>query len=88
MEEKLKLILRKDPRLARRQVRCHLDEGRLVLQGWVGSFFEKQVAQELFRRVEGVEEIQNDLEVRPELFSAPSSEIWFPQEASSFKLGD
>jgi osmotically-inducible protein OsmY len=33
------------------------------LQGTVGSFYQKQMAQELLRRVDGVERIENQLQV-------------------------
>ena len=66
MEEKILSILRKDPRLAYREVHCQAESGRLILRGRVRSYFEKQIAQELLRRVEGVGEIRNELEVSPE----------------------
>jgi len=34
-----------------------------VLQGSVRTYFQKQMAQEVVRRVEGVEEVDNCLEV-------------------------
>jgi osmotically-inducible protein OsmY len=34
-----------------------------VLQGVVGTFFQKQMAQEALRRVDGVQQIENNLEV-------------------------
>ncbi len=38
-------------------------EGVLTLRGCVSSFYLKQVAQELIRRLNGVEEVNNRLEV-------------------------
>jgi osmotically-inducible protein OsmY len=38
-------------------------DGQVVLKGNVGSFFQKQMAQEAIRRVDGVERINNMLEV-------------------------
>ena len=38
-------------------------QGRVVIQGTVGSFFEKQMAQEALRGIEGVKSIENHLEV-------------------------
>ena len=38
-------------------------DGIVRLQGDVGSFFQKQMAQELVRRVDGVERIENKLRV-------------------------
>ena len=39
------------------------DSGIVVLTGKVNSFFQKQMAQEAIRRVDGVEKIDNQLEV-------------------------
>ncbi len=44
------------------QVRTH--GNRVKISGKVGSFFEKQMAQEAVRRVVGVEHIENDLQVK------------------------
>ena len=45
--------------------RCSVEaaDGRVVLKGSVGSFFQKQMAQEAIRRVDGVQLIDNLLEV-------------------------
>ena len=48
---------------SRRQVHIEAEDGRVVLKGSVGSFFEKQMAQEAVRRIDGVEAIDNLLEV-------------------------
>jgi len=39
------------------------DAGRLTIQGSVQSFFEKQIAQEALRKIDGVTSIENQLEV-------------------------
>ena len=39
------------------------DEGVVVLQGRVDTFYHKQVAQELLRKLDGVERVVNLLEV-------------------------
>ena len=39
------------------------DEGVVILQGRVETFYHKQVAQELLRKLDGVERIVNLLEV-------------------------
>ncbi len=44
-------------------LRLDVRSGRVVLSGDVPSYFLKQMAQESLREVEGVEEIQNELEV-------------------------
>lgn len=38
--------------------------GKVILQGKVKSFYQKQMAQEAVREIEGVRVIQNDLEVQ------------------------
>jgi osmotically-inducible protein OsmY len=48
---------------SRRQVRVEAADGHVVLKGSVRSFFEKQMAQEAVRRIDGVEMIDNLLEV-------------------------
>jgi osmotically-inducible protein OsmY len=47
----------------RRQVRVEAADGHVVLKGSVSSFFEKQMAQEAIRRIDGVQMIDNLLEV-------------------------
>jgi osmotically-inducible protein OsmY len=51
------------PYVPTRQVRVETADGRVVLKGNVKSFFQKQMAQEAVRRVDGVERIDNLLEV-------------------------
>ena len=51
------------PYVPNRRVSVEAADGRVVLKGNVGSFFQKQMAQEAIRRVDGVELIDNLLEV-------------------------
>jgi osmotically-inducible protein OsmY len=44
-------------------VSCDFHEGVLTLRGCESSFYLKQIAQELIRRLKGVEEVNNRLEV-------------------------
>lgn len=55
--------LNESPYLVRRKLRFETSEGRVVLRGTVASYFQKQMAQEALRRIEGVEAIENQLEV-------------------------
>ncbi len=55
--------LRQSPYFARRPLRCEAQQGRVVLRGTVGSYYHKQMAQEILRRVDGVDRIENQLEV-------------------------
>ena len=51
------------PYLSGRKLRFEAEQGRVVLHGEVASYFQKQMAQEALRHVEGVEHIDNRLEV-------------------------
>jgi osmotically-inducible protein OsmY len=52
-----------NPYLAGRKLRYEAESGRVVLQGTVSTYFQKQMAQEALRRIDGVVEIENQLEV-------------------------
>jgi len=52
-----------NPHVPDRQVHIEASEGRVVLKGNVRSFFQKQMAQEGIRRIDGVEMIDNRLKV-------------------------
>ncbi|GAB5403615.1 MAG: hypothetical protein Aurels2KO_18460 [Aureliella sp.] len=51
------------PHLAGHQVFCQEESGIVVLHGRVNSFFQKQMAQEALRKLNGVEKVINELEV-------------------------
>jgi osmotically-inducible protein OsmY len=55
--------LTSNPHVPKLAVRVEAAEGRVVLKGCVRSFFQKQMAQEAIRRIDGVESIENLLEV-------------------------
>jgi osmotically-inducible protein OsmY len=61
--DRVDTILSTSPYLSRRKLRLETQEGRVTLRGEVDSFFQKQMAQEAIRRLDGVREIQNELEV-------------------------
>jgi osmotically-inducible protein OsmY len=61
--EQVTTTLRGNPYLDGRQVRFEEAEGRIVLQGTVRSFFQKQMAQESIRRISGIGSVDNQLEV-------------------------
>ncbi len=52
-----------NPHLFGRKFDYEADAGTVVLTGKVNSYFQKQMAQEAIRRVDGVEQIDNQLEV-------------------------
>ncbi len=61
--ERIHQALTSSPHVPIRAVRVETAEGRVVLKGCVRSFFQKQMAQEAIRRIDGVESIENLLEV-------------------------
>jgi osmotically-inducible protein OsmY len=61
--DRIHSALSTNPHVPSRQVRVEAAEGTVVLKGSVGSFFEKQMAQEAIRRIDGVQRINNLLEV-------------------------
>lgn len=63
LAQRITEALTTNPHVPSRQVRVEAAEGRIVLKGNVRSFFQKQMAQEAIRRVDGVEQIDNLLEV-------------------------
>ena len=52
-----------NPYLAGRKLRYEAESGRVVLKGTVSTYFQKQMAQEALRHIDGVLEIENQLEV-------------------------
>jgi osmotically-inducible protein OsmY len=55
--------IERNPHLKRRNLRFETSEGRVVLRGTVSSYYQKQMAQEALRRLQGVDHIENHLEV-------------------------
>jgi osmotically-inducible protein OsmY len=55
--------IQKNPHLSRRKVQFEAQNGRVVLRGTVPTYYQKQMAQEALRRLDGVEHIENNLEV-------------------------
>lgn len=56
-------VIVRHPHLHQRQVFLRADKGHVVLQGRVKSFFEKQMAQEALRTIDGISTIDNQLVV-------------------------
>lgn len=61
--ERIHDALTTNPHVPSHQVRIEAEDGRVVLKGQVNSFFQKQMAQEAIRRVDGVQRIDNMLQV-------------------------
>ena len=60
---KVATVLKRNPYLSGTNLNCETIEGRVILRGVVPSFFQKQMAQESLRTVDGIDEILNELEV-------------------------
>ncbi len=56
-------VLARSPYLPKNTLRFEAAEGRVVLRGVVKTYFQKQMAQEALRRVSGVKQIDNQVEV-------------------------
>jgi len=52
-----------NPHIRRRDLHIEDDDGRVTLRGVVNSYYQKQMAQEAIRRIDGVSQIENLLEV-------------------------
>lgn len=52
-----------NPHLPARSVKLEAQEGRVILRGVVKSFYQKQMAQESLKGVEGISQIENQLQV-------------------------
>ena len=53
-----------NPHFNHRKMRLQMKRGHVVLRGEVASYFEKQMAQEALMVLDGVETIQNQLQVQ------------------------
>ncbi len=63
LSKRISSAIEKHPHLTRRKLHFEAREGRVTLRGTVSSYYQKQLAQEALRRVDGVHEIENQLEV-------------------------
>lgn len=61
--QRVDLAIKGNPHLSRHQVFCQEQSGIVILHGRVGSFFQKQMAQESLKRLAGVEKVINELQV-------------------------
>ena len=55
--------LRRNPYLALKSVSCEWRDGVLVLRGCLPSYYLKQVAQEVVARLDGVQAVDNQIQV-------------------------
>ena len=63
LDDKVLAALEQNPHLAGRNLRFEAEQGRVTLLGTVRSYYQKQMAQEALREVDGIAQIYNELEV-------------------------
>jgi osmotically-inducible protein OsmY len=63
LEDQIVDAIQKTAHLNGRKLRYENKDGNITLHGTVGSYFQKQMAQEAVRRVDGVENVSNQLQV-------------------------
>jgi len=63
LEDRVQNVIDHNPYLNRRRLHCEANDGHVVLRGEVRTFFQKQMAQESVRNVDGIVSIENCLEV-------------------------
>ena len=61
--DQVRLAIHADPHLARRNLHFEHSGRRVTVRGTVESYYQKQLAQETLKRIDGVEEIENRLAV-------------------------
>ena len=61
--DKIQTAIENSPHIPRRTLRYEAKEGHVVLRGTVSTYFQKLMAQEAIRDIEGVGQIRNELEV-------------------------
>lgn len=63
LAERVDTAIQRNPHLIGHIVRIEMRAGRVVLSGVVPSYYQKQIAQEVVRSVDGVEQVENQLQV-------------------------
>lgn len=63
LSDRIHLVLSTSPFLRGREVRFALNDSEVVLSGRVRSYFQKQMAQESLRGLEGLGTVRNEIAV-------------------------
>ncbi len=63
LNSQIKSALEQNPYFSGRNLRFETSEGRVALHGTVRSFYQKQMAQESLKGLDGVAQVDNHLEV-------------------------
>jgi hypothetical protein len=72
VEDTVIIRLRDKSRRAFNDVSCECDHGTLHLHGHTSSYYEKQIAQETVRGMDGVTQVVNEIEVRADSNQMPT----------------
>jgi osmotically-inducible protein OsmY len=63
LDQRVQSALTKQAGVPQKSLRFEASDGRVTLHGTVHSYYQKQMAQEALRRLEGVQTIDNKIEV-------------------------
>jgi osmotically-inducible protein OsmY len=63
LAKRVSQAIQQHPHLSRRNLQFEAHQGRVVLRGTVSTYYQELMAQEALRRLDGVDEIENHLEV-------------------------
>ena len=63
LADRLSSILERSPHVPHRKVILEASHGQVTLRGVVRTYYQKQMAQEVIRGLDGVEKIENQLVV-------------------------
>ena len=63
LNHRVHFVLSRDPYIGRRNVRYEVIDQDVFLSGSVTSYYQKQMAQETLRKIEGISRIVNELSV-------------------------
>ena len=63
LHELLQTVLDRNPYFAGRNIRVELHDNDVFLRGVVETYYQKQLAQESIRQIDGVRQIHNELDV-------------------------
>ena len=63
INDQVRIVFTHHPHLKSERVHITTNKGRVTLKGQVKTFFEKQMAQEAVRGIDGVDQVDNELEV-------------------------
>lgn len=63
LADRVHSVLERNPHVPFRNLRFEASQGLVTLRGVVRTYYQKQMAQEVLRGLEGIDRIENQLEV-------------------------